>query len=84
MKGPLTWGISGADDGIRTRDPHLGKETHLLRQDRCTPSSRLSSVCSSAQSAESAPLHRFTFNALNLCGFDHALRSQAQLVDQQS
>ena len=25
MKGPLTWEISGADDGIRTRDPHLGK-----------------------------------------------------------
>jgi hypothetical protein len=21
----LTWGFSGADDGTRTRDPHLGK-----------------------------------------------------------
>ncbi len=21
----LTWGFFGADDGIRTRDPHLGK-----------------------------------------------------------
>jgi hypothetical protein len=24
-KGPLTWDFSGADDEIRTRDPHLGK-----------------------------------------------------------
>ena len=23
--GPLTWYVFGADDGIRTRDPHLGK-----------------------------------------------------------
>ena len=60
----------GADDGIRTRDPHLGKETHLLRQDRCTPLSSLSPVSSSAQSAESARLQRFTFNALNLCEID--------------
>ena len=24
-KGPLTCGFTGADDGIRTRDPNLGK-----------------------------------------------------------
>ena len=48
------------------------KETHLLRQDRCTPLSSLSPVCSSAQSAESAGLQRFTFNALNLCEIDNA------------
>jgi hypothetical protein len=61
---------NGADDGIRTRDPHLGKETHLLRQDRCTPLSSLSPVSSSAQSVESARHNRFTFNALNLCESD--------------
>ena len=43
------------------------KEPHLLRQDRRTPPSILSPVSSSAQSAESARLQRFTFNALNLC-----------------
>ena len=35
-------GLYGADDRIRTRDPHLGKETHLVRRDGCTPLSSLS------------------------------------------
>ena len=46
------------------------KETHLVRQDRCTPLSSLSPVSSSAQSVESARLQRLTFNALNLCEID--------------
>ena len=46
------------------------KETYLVRQDRCTPLSSLSPVSSSAQSVESAPLQRFTLNALNLCEID--------------
>ena len=36
--------FNGADDGIRTRDPHLGKETHLLRRDRSTPLRSLSPI----------------------------------------
>ncbi len=46
------------------------KETHLLRQDRCTPLSSPSPVSSSAHSAESARLQQLTFNALNLCEID--------------
>ncbi len=59
---------SRADDEIRTRDPHLGKKkvTNLARRDRSTALSSLSSVSSSAQPAESAPLQQLTFNALNL------------------
>ena len=53
----------------------LAKETHLLRQDRCTPLSSLSPVSSSAQSAESARLHGFTFNALNLYQLQGGRRS---------
>ena len=42
------------------------KVKYLARRDRHTPPSRHSPVCSSAQPAESAPLQRVTFNALNL------------------
>ena len=67
---PRPWNRSLADKetdyGIR-RDPHLGKETYLVRQDRRTPLSKPSPISSSAQSAESARLQRFTFNALNFC-----------------
>ena len=55
-----------ADDEIRTRDPHLGKEMKLERRERSCPLSSLSPVCSSAQTVESAPLRLLTFNALNL------------------
>ena len=48
----------------------LAKETHLLRQDRCSPLSSLSPAASSAESVESACLQRFTFNELNLCEID--------------
>jgi hypothetical protein len=54
--GALTRLCLGADDEIRTRDPHLGKEMELDRQDRSSPLSSLSPVSSSAQSAESAGL----------------------------
>jgi hypothetical protein len=53
------------DDGIRTRDPHLGKVMEFVRVDRWGPLSRLSSAGSSAQSAESARLGLRLFNALN-------------------
>ena len=58
----------GADDGIRTRDPHLGKKKvmDLVRKRGSTPLSRLRSVTLSAQPAESAPLRWSTLNALNL------------------
>ncbi len=45
MKRPLTWGISGADDGIRTRDPHLGKVMlYQLSHVRVSGRSRYQSV----------------------------------------
>ena len=56
----------GADDGIRTRDPHLGKDMELVRRVGRTPLSSLSPMSSSAHSAESTDLQRRTFNALNL------------------
>ena len=34
---PATHGIPGADDGIRTRDPHLGKVMRFVRGDRSAP-----------------------------------------------
>ena len=33
----LTCGFSGADDGIRTRDPHLGKDTPRPAASRSVP-----------------------------------------------
>ena len=56
----------GADDGIRTRDPHLGKVMDLVRRLGSSPLSGLSSAGCSVQSAESAPLRWPTLNALNL------------------
>ncbi|MCU1393196.1 MAG: hypothetical protein JWM34_1624 [Ilumatobacteraceae bacterium] len=66
QKGALTRPFNRADDEIRTRDPHLGKAAGALRRVRRTPLSRHSPVCQTAQSVESAPLRRLTFNALNL------------------
>ena len=40
-RGPLNWGFPGADDEIRTRDPHLGKASIPLRQQRHRPLSWL-------------------------------------------
>jgi hypothetical protein len=48
--------LSGADDGIRTRDPHLGKVMVFVRLVSPGPLSRFGSFGSSAQSVESAPL----------------------------
>ena len=45
----------GADDGIRIRDPHLGKVMDLVRRHGSTPLSGLCSASPSVQSAESAP-----------------------------
>jgi hypothetical protein len=53
----------GADDGIRTRDPHLGKVVDLVRRLDLTPRSRLCSAVPSGQPAESAPLRWPTLNA---------------------
>jgi hypothetical protein len=35
-KGPLPWFFFGADDGIRTRDPHLGKMMRIVQRLRFT------------------------------------------------
>src|SRR5687768_16767757 len=58
---------SGADDGIRTRDPHLGKVVNSVRRVCSCALSRLLSAGSSAQSVETAPFRARWFNALNLC-----------------
>ena len=58
--------MSGADDGTRTRDPHLGKVVDLVRRLGWAPLSSFFSGGSSAPSAESAPLRGPTLNALNL------------------
>jgi hypothetical protein len=53
-KAALTSDFIGADDGIRTRDPHLGKPMILVRLVGPRPVNRIYSVRSSAQSAEYA------------------------------
>ena len=53
--------------GFKPATLTLAKETQLVLEDRRSPLSRLSPVSSSVQSAESARLQRFTFNALNQC-----------------
>jgi len=40
----LTWEFSGADDGIRTRDPHLGKKKPTIEAKR--PACTFTSLCS--------------------------------------
>jgi hypothetical protein len=41
---PLTCTFIGADDGIRTRDPHLGKVMESVHRVRCAPSRALAST----------------------------------------
>ena len=60
--------VNGADDEIRTRDPHLGKAMDIVRSRPCRPLPLVGRVAPSAQSAEFRPIRQFWFNALNLCG----------------
>ena len=71
-KETLTWCFTGADDEIRTHDPHLGKKKAMvvIAKVMPCPPSRLFSASLSAQSAESAPVRPSWFNALNLCDIE--------------
>ena len=59
----------GAEDGIRTRDPHLGKVRRSVGLRRLVTLSRAFPVGFSAGSAESAPFLDGWFIALNEPGF---------------
>jgi hypothetical protein len=54
-----------AEDGIRTRDPHLGKGMEPLRRLSPTPLSSIFSASFSAEPAELAHFRCAWFNALN-------------------
>ena len=64
---PLTRCFFGAEDGIRTRDPHLGKAVVRVFLAPFAPLTWPVSGCSSAESVESARFRERWFNALNLC-----------------
>ncbi len=68
--------LLGAEDGIRTRDPHLGKKEAMtsvgLRP--LVPLSRVFPVGFSADSAASARFRERWFNALNEPGFAESSR----------
>ena len=66
-KGCLTCGYT--EDGIRTRDPHLGKVRRSVGLRPLVPLSSVFPVDSSADSAESARFREPWFNALNEPGF---------------
>jgi len=58
-----TWNLSGADDGIRTRDPHLGKKEAQLRSRAVDPArgilgSARTPACAVGHAMGSAPLAR--------------------------
>ncbi len=57
--------LLGAEDGIRTRDPHLGKAVEPFRPVGLTPLSSIFSSGFSAEPAESAQFRCAWFNALN-------------------
>ena len=69
-------GSLGADDGIRTRDPHLGKKKVMVLVHMVSSSllSSLESPRQSIQYAEFAPVSRQPFNALNNDEFRRARR----------
>ena len=58
---PLTWTSNGADDGIRTHDPHLGNVRRTLRRVRPSP---LDVVPSADSSAPARPLRPFRLPGL--------------------
>src|SRR5688572_10318010 len=58
-------GFTARDDGIRTRDPHLGKVMVLVHVVSSGFVSSLSSLRQSPQSAGLFPVSRQPFNALN-------------------
>jgi hypothetical protein len=56
----------GADDEIRTRDPHLGKAMNIVRAHLLGACGLVAYAASSGQSAESHPIPASTYNAFNL------------------
>jgi hypothetical protein len=62
----LTWGFSGADDGIRTRDPHLGKVvlyqlSHVRRKSNPTRGVRRPRQPDEAGSERASPVSTASF-----------------------
>src|SRR4051812_27049969 len=55
----------GADDGIRTRDPNLGKETQVVCSVRPRPLSRYGASTTSTPSVELEAVRSSPFNALS-------------------
>ena len=64
----------GAEDGIRTRDPHLGKAVLRVLLVLCAPLSCSVSGCLSAESVELLPVLTQWFNALNEADFAESPR----------
>ena len=56
-KGRLTCGSAGAEDGIRTRDPHLGKAMNVILARPANALTCVYPVWPSVDSAEPAPVH---------------------------
>ena len=54
-KVPAAQGLDGADDGTRTRDPHLGKAAAAVHVVTLVPATCGFVHLSSAETAESAP-----------------------------